>query len=53
MKRNSITISKCQVSGKSDLRTIISLGYLPPVNKMQKVGKKKEESIFFPVDLVY
>ncbi len=53
MRKNSTTISRCQVSGKSDLKTIISLGYLPPVNKMQKVGKKKEESIFFPVDLVY
>ena len=53
MRKNSTTISRCQISGKSDLKTIISLGYLPPVNKMQKVGKKKEESIFFPVDLVY
>tara|TARA_Y100000590_G_scaffold200983_1_gene228365 strand:- start:293 stop:1531 length:1239 start_codon:yes stop_codon:yes gene_type:complete len=53
MSKNSTTISRCQISGKSDLKTIISLGYLPPVNKMQKVGKKKEESIFFPVDLVY
>ena len=53
MEKKSKTISKCQVSGISDLETIISLGFLPPVNKMQKVGKKKEETTFFPIDLMY
>ena len=52
MKKKSKTINKCQVSGVKDLKTIISLGFLPPVNKMQKVGNK-EETIFFPADLVY
>ena len=53
MEKKSKTISKCQVSGINDLETIISLGFLPPVNKMQKVGKKKEETTFFPIDLMY
>tara|TARA_Y100001970_G_C14171499_1_gene824459 strand:- start:369 stop:1607 length:1239 start_codon:yes stop_codon:yes gene_type:complete len=53
MKKNSKTINRCQISGKKDLKTIISLGFLPPVNKMQKIGEKKEESIFFPLDLMY
>ena len=53
MKKQSTTITKCQISGVKDLKTIISLGYLPPVNKMQKINKKKDESIFFPAELVY
>ena len=53
MTKKSKTINKCQISGINDLKTIISLGYLPPVNKMQKIGRKKEETTFFPVDLMY
>ena len=51
--KKSTTINRCQISGKKDLQTIISLGYLPPVNKMQKITKKKEEVTFFPVELMY
>ena len=53
MKKKSSTINKCQISGKSDLKSIISLGFLPPVNKMQKINKPQEEATFFPVDLMY
>ena len=53
MEKKSKTISKCQVSGKKDLKKIISLGFLPPVNKLQKIGSKKSEEIFFPADLMY
>ena len=53
MKKNSKTIDRCQVSGKRDLKKIISLGFLPPVNKLQKIGDKKSEEFFFPADLMY
>ena len=53
MEKKSKTINRCQISGAKDLKTIISLGFLPPVNKMQKVGSKKEETTFFPVELMY
>ena len=53
MKKKSKTINKCQVSGKKDLKKIISLGFLPPVNKLQKIGSEKSEEIFFPADLMY
>ena len=53
MEKKSKTISRCQISGRSDLKTIISLGFLPPVNKLQKIGKNREETTFFPVDLMY
>ena len=53
MEKKSKTINKCQISGIKDLKSIISLGYLPPVNKMQKIGEKKDETTFFPVELMY
>ena len=46
MKKYSKKIDKCQISGKRDLKKIISLGFLPPVNKLQKIGDQKSEEIF-------
>ena len=44
---------KCQFSNKKDLKLIISLGYLPPVNEFLKINSINSQSIFFPTDLVY
>ena len=38
MNQKSKTIQKCQISGSKDLKTIFSLGYLPPVNKLNKIN---------------
>ena len=46
-------ISKCQFSKKKDLKRILSLGFLPAVNRMQKVNSKKNYEYFFPTNLVY
>ena len=53
MKNFSKTVSKCQFSKKKDLKPIISLGYLPPVNQFNNISSPKSEMIFFPTDLVY
>ena len=53
MEKFSKTIDRCQISGKKDLKTIISLGFLPPVNKLRKINSLSHESIFFPTDLKY
>ena len=53
MEKFSKTIDRCQISGKKDLKTIISLGFLPPVNKLRKINSLNQESIFFPTDLKY
>jgi len=53
MKLNSKTISKCQISGSNDLKSIIFLGYLPPPTEMKKINSKIEEETFYPADLVY
>jgi 2-polyprenyl-3-methyl-5-hydroxy-6-metoxy-1,4-benzoquinol methylase len=51
--KKSKTINKCQISGAKDLKTIISVGYLPPVNKLKKIGSLLTEDVFFPSELVY
>jgi ribosomal protein S25 len=53
MKRNSKTISKCQVSGSSNLKSIVFLGYLPPPTEMKKIYSKIQEETFYPADLMY
>lgn len=53
MKPNSKTISKCQISGSKDLKSIMFLGYLPPPTEMKKINSKIEEETFYPADLVY
>jgi hypothetical protein len=47
------TTQKCQFSNKKDLKLIISLGYLPPVNKFLKINSINSQSVFFPTELVY
>ena len=53
MKQNSKTITKCQISGANDLKSIVFLGYLPPPTKMKKINSKIEEETLYPADLMY
>ena len=53
MNKTSKTIDKCQVSKIKDLKTILSLGYLPPVNKLKKINSPLNEDTFYPAELVY
>ena len=38
---------------KKDLKKIISLGYLPPVNNYTKINSLRNEEIFFPTELMF
>ena len=53
MYLESKTINKCQISKKKDLKLLLSLGYLPPVNKLRKIGTLMCQDVFYPADLVY
>ena len=53
MEKTSKTIDRCQVSGIKDLKSILSLGYLPPVNNFRKINSLNSEEIFYPADLMY
>ena len=52
MNNKSKTIDRCQISNKKDLKRILSLGFLPPVNDYQLIGSRKKEEVFFPAELM-
>ena len=52
MIQKSKTINKCQISGVKDLKTILSLCYLPPVNKLKKINSSLCEDTFYPSELM-
>ena len=53
MNITSKTINRCQISGIKDLKTILSLGYLPAVNKLKKIGNLLSEDSFYPAELMF
>ena len=53
MKKLSKIIDRCQFSKKKDLKSVLSLGYLPAVNEVVKINKRNFSSNFFPTDLTY
>ena len=53
MDKKSKTIDRCQISGVKDLKTILSLGYLPPVNKLKKINSPMYENMFYPAELMF
>ena len=46
-------VTKCQISNSKNLKSLIFLGYLPPVNTLRKIGSKPEEEISFPAELLF
>ena len=49
----SVLIDRCQVSGSADLRSVVFLGYLPPVNTMNPIGTRPDEQPAYPAELLY
>lgn len=49
----SARVERCQISGSSDLRLILFLGFLPPVNTMAPVGERPAEQPAYPAELLY
>ena len=50
---SSVVIERCQVCDHPDLDSILFLGYLPPVNRMNAIGKKPHEQPSYPAQLLY
>ena len=49
---NSKPITACQVCGAPDLKSVLFVGYLPPVNTMSKVGTVPVEELAFPLEMM-
>ena len=50
---SSKPVLKCQISNSKNLRSIIFLGYLPPVNTLKELNKVSVEEKSFPAELLY
>jgi len=46
-------IGSCQVCGSTDLRSVLFLGYLPPVNTMRPFGTLPDQEAWFPAEMLY
>jgi len=49
----SVLVDRCQISGSRNLRSILFLGYLPPVNTMAPIGTRPNEQPAYPAELLY
>jgi SAM-dependent methyltransferase len=49
----SVPIESCQACGERKLETVLSLGYMPPVNQMVHVGTVPQQQPWFPTTLLY
>jgi hypothetical protein len=48
----SVVVDRCQVCGSADLRSVLFLGYLPPVNQMRPIGQRPHEQPSYPAELL-
>lgn len=49
----SVLVDRCQVSGSPDLKSILFIGFLPPVNTMAPIGTRPDEQPAYPAELLY
>ena len=49
----SVLVERCQVSGSRDLKSILFIGFLPPVNTMAPIGTRPNEQPAYPAELLY
>ena len=48
----SVVVDKCQVCGCPDLKSLLFLGFLPPVNTMAPIGSRPEEQPAYPAEIL-
>lgn len=49
----SVLVDHCQISGSKDLKSILFIGFLPPVNTMESIGSRPSEQPAYPAELLY
>ncbi len=49
----SAPVECCQICGNERLETMLSLGYMPPVNQMVKIGTVPQQQPWFPTTVLY
>jgi len=51
--KTSKVTDKCQICRDEDLKSVLFLGYLPPVNQMRTIGSKPHEQSSYPAGILY
>jgi hypothetical protein len=49
----SVLVEKCQISGSNNLKSILFIGFLPPVNTMEPIGSRPSEQPAYPAELLF
>ncbi len=49
----STPVECCQICGNNRLETMMSLGYMPPVNQMVRIGEVPRQQPWFPTIVLY
>jgi hypothetical protein len=49
----SVPVESCQVCGHAPLTSVLSLGYMPPVNQMVAIGEVPRQQPWFPTNLLH
>ena len=49
----SVPVESCQVCGHAPLDDVLSLGYMPPVNQMVRIGEAPRQQPWFPTNLLH
>src|SRR2546421_2284030 len=49
----SVPVECCQVCAHAPLASVLSLGYMPPVNQMVAIGEVPRQQPWFPTTLLY
>jgi SAM-dependent methyltransferase len=49
----SVPVEYCQVCGSDRLDSVLSLGYMPPVNQMVPIGQVPRQQPWFPTNLLH
>jgi hypothetical protein len=49
----SVPVEQCQICGSDRLDAVLSLGYMPPVNQMVRIGQVPRQQPWFPTELLH
>ena len=55
MRKESVdskVVDKCQICSSEKLQSVLFMGYLPPVNKMRRIGERPKEESAYPAELL-
>jgi len=50
---SSVVVTRCQICQGTDLKSVLFIGYLPPVNKMHTLGERPGEEVFYAAEWLF